>query len=156
MSSKTVAMQILEDHNIAYDKLEYEAEVFKSGHDVCAKLGVPEAEMFKTLVVKGYSGQFYVFVLSISKDLDFKKAAKVVGEKSLSFVPIKNIEEVTGYVRGGVTLVGIKKNYRTIINNEMKAIDEVNISAGKLGMCLKLKREDLLNVVNAEFADIEK
>ncbi len=116
MSSRTVAMQILEDNNIAYDTLEYQAEVFKSGHDVCAKLGVPETEMFKTLVVKGYSGEYYVLVLSISKDLDFKKAAKVVGEKSLSFVPIKNIEEVTGYVRGGVTLVGIKKNYRTIIN----------------------------------------
>ncbi len=156
MRNKTVAMEIFEKNNIAYEVLEYEAEVFKSGHDVCAKLGVGEHEMFKTLVVKGYSGEYYVLVLSISKDLDFKKAAKYVGEKSLSFVPIKNIEEVTGYVRGGVTLVGIKKEYRTIVNNEMKELDVVNISAGTLGMCLKLKREDLLKVVNVEFADIEK
>lgn len=76
MSKKTIAMRKLDEANIPYEVLTYEAEVFKSGHDVCEKLGVDEGEMFKTLVVKGHSGKHYVLVLSISKDLDFKKAAK--------------------------------------------------------------------------------
>lgn len=156
MSKKTIAMRKLDEANIPYEVLTYEAEVFKSGHDVCEKLGVDEGEMFKTLVVKGHSGKHYVLVLSISKDLDFKKAAKYVGEKSLTFVPIKDIKEVTGYVRGGVTAIGIKNDYRTIVNNEMQALEDVNISAGTLGMCLKLKREDLVSIINPEFADIEK
>ncbi len=156
MSIKTRAMEILDEANIKYEVLTYEAEVFKSGHDVCQKLGVKETDMFKTLAVKGHSGEYYILVLSISKELDFKKAAKVVGEKSLSFVPLNDIEEVTGYIRGGVTLVGLKNDHKVIVNNEMKSLDVVNISAGTLGACLKLKTDELISVVKPEFHDIEK
>ncbi len=156
MIEKTTAMKVLDENNIEYEVLTYEAEVFKSGHDVCKKLNVKESDMFKTLAVKGHSGEYYILVLSISKELDFKKAAKVVGEKSLTFVSLKHIKEVTGYVRGGVTLVGIKGDYRIIVNTEMKNLDYVCISAGTLGACLRLKRDDLVNLVKPEFHNIEK
>ena len=102
----------------------------------------------------GKSGEHYVFVIPIEAEIDFKKAAKAVGEKSLEMLHLKNLTQVTGYVRGGCTAIGMKKQFPTVIQKDAEELTQMHVSGGKLGMQLKLAPEDLKKAAKAQFADV--
>lgn len=102
----------------------------------------------------GKSKEHYVFVIPVDKEIDFKKAAKVVGEKSIELVPVKEIQGLTGYIRGGCTPIGMKKLFKTIIQESAKEHEEIIISGGKLGLQILLNPKDLIMVVNGEYGDV--
>ena len=151
---KTNAMRILDRQKISYSYEEYECNEFMDGVSVADKLGYDHALVYKTLVTVGKSGGHYVFVIPIEAEIDFKKAAKVVGEKSLVMLPLKELTKVTGYVRGGCTAVGMKKQFPTVIQKDAESLEYMHVSAGKLGMQLKLSPKDLQKASNARFDDV--
>ena len=152
---KTNAMRILDQMRIPYGTIYYEVTgEFISGNDVARKTGVPEDQDFKTLVAQGKSERYYVFVLPVSHEMDMKKAAASVGEKSVNLIPVKDINRLTGYVRGGCSPLGIKRQCRTVIHESAKGYDTVYISGGRLGCTIYLNPLDLARAANAIFADI--
>lgn len=151
---KTNAMRILDRQKIKYSYEEYECDEFMDGISVADKLGYDHALVYKTLVTVGKSSGHYVFVIPIEAEIDFKKAAKVVGEKSLEMLPLKDLTKVTGYVRGGCTAVGMKKQFPTVIQKDAEVLEYMLVSAGKLGMQLKLTPSDLQKASNAKFGDV--
>lgn len=151
---KTNAMRILDRMKIPYKYEEYECDEFTDGIQVADKLGYDYKYVYKTLVTTGKSGEHYVFVIPIEEEIDFKKASKVVGEKSLEMLHLKDLTKVTGYVRGGCTAVGMKKQYKTVIQESAKELDHMHVSGGKLGMQLTLAPLDLQKASEAEFADV--
>lgn len=153
---KTNAMRILDRMKISYEYETYECDEFTDGIETADKLGYDHKLVFKTLVTTGKSGEHYVFVIPIEEEIDFKKAAKVVGEKSLEMLPLKELTKTTGYVRGGCTSIGMKKNFPTIIHESAKDLEYMHISGGKLGMQLKLAPTDLSKAANGKFADVIK
>lgn len=152
--NKTNAMRILDKHKIAYQTKTYLCEEFIDGIHVADMNGDPYDQSFKTLVTVGKTGAYYVFVIPVDKEIDFKKAAKVVGEKSVEMVHVKDILSVTGYIRGGCTPLGMKKMYPTFIQASAENFDTIIISGGKLGMQILLNPQDLAKVVNGTFADV--
>lgn len=151
---KTNAMRILDKMKIAYVHHTYECKEFESGIQVADMLGLSHELVYKTLVTVGASNNYYVFVIPIEKEIDLKKAAKVVGAKSLSMIAVKEINAVTGYIRGGCTAVGMKKQYPTVIQQDAKALSKIIVSGGRIGSQLELAPEDLRIACNAEFADV--
>jgi len=151
---KTNAMRILDRMKINYKYEEYECDEFTDGIETADKLGYDHAYVYKTLVTVGKSGGHYVFVIPIESEIDFKKAARVVGEKSLEMLPLKELTKVTGYVRGGCTSVGMKKQFPTVIQEDAQKLEHMHVSGGKLGMQLTLLPEDLKQAANASFADV--
>lgn len=151
---KTNAMRILDKLKIQYRVNHYECEEFIDGVHIADMLGQSYDSSFKTLVLKGKSGSYYVFALPIHKELDMKKAARAVSEKSLEMVHVKDINAVTGYIRGGCTPIGMKKQYRTVIHESAQQFDEVIVSGGKLGTQLVLAPTDLARACSGEFQDI--
>lgn len=151
---KTNAMRILDNHKIAYEYQTYECKEFIDGIAIADKLGLPREMVYKTLVTTGKSGAHYVFVIPIEAELDLKKAAKAVKEKSLDMLPVKEITPVTGYVRGGCTAIGMKKAFPTIINETAAGLNAICVSGGKLGMQLKLSPDDLKKASRGEYADV--
>ena len=112
---KTNAMRILDRNKIKYSVNFYECDEFIDGVHIADMLSQPYEKTFKTLVMVGKSGEHYVFVIPIDKEVDMKKAAKAVGEKSVEMIHVKEIKDVTGYIRGGCTPIGMKKQFRTVI-----------------------------------------
>lgn len=151
---KTNAMRILDNHKITYEFQTYECKEFIDGIAIADKLGLPHEMVYKTLVTTGKSGAYYVFVIPVAAELDLKKAAKAVNEKSLDMLPVKEITAVTGYIRGGCTAIGMKKTFPTIINETAAGLDAICVSGGKLGMQLKLAPDDLKKASRGEYADI--
>ena len=151
---KTNAMRILDRQKIPYEYEEYECEDFTDGIQVADQLGYDHALVYKTLVTTGKSGQHYVFVIPTQEEIDFKKAARVVGEKSLELLHLKSLTQVTGYVRGGCTAIGMKKQYPTVIHEAACGLEYIHVSGGKLGMQLKLSPDDLRRAANAQYADV--
>ena len=147
--TKTNAMRILERMKIPYEMRTYECDEFTDGIHVADLLGISYETMYKTLVTVGKSKAYYVFVIPI----DFKKAAKSVGEKSLEMLPLKELTAVTGYVRGGCTSIGMKKKFKTIIQEDAQNLDKIIVSGGKIGLQLILFPEDLKRAADAEYAD---
>jgi ybaK/ebsC protein len=147
-------MRILERQKILYTYETYECDEFTDGIETADKLGYEHQYVYKTLVTTGKSGEHYVFVIPIEEEIDFKKAAKAVGEKSLEMLHLKDLTKVTGYVRGGCTAVGMKKQFPTVIQEDAKDLPHMHVSGGKLGMQLTLAPLDLAKAANAEFADI--
>lgn len=152
--NKTNAMRILDKNRISYRTKTYECDEFIDGVHVADLNGDPYDQSFKTLVTVGKSGQHYVFVIPIDKEIDFKKAAKIVGEKSIEMIHVKDINTITGYIRGGCTPLGMKKLFPTVIQESAKEFDEIIISGGKIGMQILLNPLDLANVTHAQFGDI--
>lgn len=152
--NKTNAMRILDKNRISYRTKTYECDEFIDGVHVADLNGDPYDQSFKTLVTVGKSGQHYVFVIPIDKEIDFKKAAKIVGEKSIEMIHVKDINAITGYIRGGCTPLGMKKLFPTVIQEGAKEFDEIIISGGKIGMQILLNPLDLANVTHAQFGDI--
>lgn len=151
--NKTNAMRILDKNKISYRTKTYECDEFIDGIHVADLNGDPYDQSFKTLVTIGKSGNHYVFVLPIDQEIDFKKAAKVVGEKSVEMIHVKDITAVTGYIRGGCTPLGMKKLYPTVIHSSAQKFDEIIISGGKIGMQIILNPNDLAKAAKAKFAD---
>lgn len=152
--AKTNAMRILDRNKISYRVNYYECDEFIDGVHIADQLGQSYEMTFKTLVMMGKSKQYYVFALPIVEEVDLKKAAKSVGEKSLEMVHVKDINQVTGYIRGGCTPIGMKKEYPTVIHESAKDLPEIIISGGKLGVQIFLAPEDLLKVTSGRYADI--
>ncbi len=151
---KTNAMRILDKKNIPYEYETYVCDAFTDGTAVADKLGLPRGRVFKTLVTVGKSGGHYVFVIPVVEEIDLKKAARAVGEKSVDMLPLRELTEVTGYVRGGCAPVGMKKQFPTVIQEEAKDLDFLYISGGKIGMQLKLSPGSLCKAANAGYADV--
>lgn len=151
---KTNAMRMLDRMKIPYEYETYECEDFTDGIETADKLGYDHALVYKTLVTTGKSGEHYVFVIPIEAEIDFKKAAKAVCEKSLEMLHLKNLTKVTGYVRGGCTAIGMKKQFPTVIQKDAEELTQMHVSGGKLGMQLKLAPADLKKAAKAQFADV--
>ncbi len=151
---KTNAMRILDKLKVSYKVNFYECDEFIDGIHIADMLGQSYDNTLKTLVLYGKSKNYYVFALPIAEELDMKKAARIVGEKSLEMVHVKDINAVTGYIRGGCTPIGMKKQYRTVIHETARLYDEIIVSGGKLGTQLLLSPDDLAKACGGEFADI--
>lgn len=151
---KTNAMRILEQKKIPFTHYTYECEEFIDGAQTADLLGLPHEKVYKTLVTVGADKNYYVFVIPIDGELDLKKAAKAVGQKSLSMIPVKEINAVTGYIRGGCTAIGMKKQYITVIHEAAMNLQTMIVSGGRIGSQIELKPEDLKVAVNAEFSDV--
>lgn len=152
--AKTNAMRMLDRLKISYEVRTYECDEFIDGMHIADMLGQSYDSCFKTLVTQGKGGSCYVFALPVDKELDMKKCARAVGEKSLEMVHVKDINALTGYIRGGCTPIGMKKQYRTVIHESARAFDKVVVSGGRLGTQLVLSPDDLARACGGEFADI--
>ena len=151
---KTNAVRILERNKVSYELLTYECDEFIDGLHTAEKTGAPVEQSYKTLVMQGKSKKYYVFVIPIDREVDLKAAARAVQEKSIEMIPVKELTNITGYVRGGCSPLGMKKQFPTVIDATARAFDQIYVSGGRIGTTIKVNPQDLAKVVNAEFADI--
>ena len=147
-------MRILDRNKVSYEILQYECDEFIDGLHTAEKTGAPVEQSFKTLVMQGKTGEYYVFVIPIAEEVDLKEAAKAVGEKSVEMIHVKDITKITGYVRGGCSPLGMKKQFQTVIHESVKNYPEIYVSGGRIGTSIKVNPEDLMRVVKGTYADI--
>ena len=147
-------MRFLDTKKIAYEVQAYQCDEFIDGVHVAEKLGQPLDETFKTIVAQGKSGSYYCFLLPVAEELDLKKAAKSVGEKSVELLHVKDITKVTGYVRGGCTPIGMKKQFMTVVHSSAQELEKFYISGGRIGMQIHLSPTELVNAINGKFEPI--
>lgn len=153
---KTNAMRILDKMKIPYRANFYDCDEFIDGVHIADKLSQPYEISFKTLMTVGRSGEHFVFVIPVDQELDMKKAASSVGEKSIEMLHVKDIKNVTGYIRGGCTSIGMKKPYKTVVDISAKNHEEIIISGGALGVQIFITPENLQKANGAVFCDIIK
>lgn len=139
-------MRILERQKVHYEVLTYECDEFIDGIHTADLTGAPYEQSYKTLVMEGKSREHYVFVIPIEREVDRKAAAKAVGEKSVDMIHVKDIQKITGYVRGGCSPLGMKKQFVTVFDKSVKDFEEIYVSGGRIGVTLKIPVEDLLRV----------
>lgn len=151
---KTNAMRILESMKIPYQQYTYECEEFVDGLQIADQLGLPYEKVYKTLVTVGNSKDYFVFVIPIAEELDLKAAARSVGQKSVEMIHVKDINAITGYIRGGCTAIGMKKQYVTRIDSSAGHLEKIIVSGGRIGSQLELAPADLAKAARAEFADL--
>lgn len=147
-------MRILDRNKIPYETIQYECDEFIDGLHTAEKTGAPVEQSFKTLVAQGKSGEYYVFVIPIAKEVHLKTAAKIVGEKSVEMIHVKDITRITGYVRGGCSPLGMKKQFRTVIDQSAESFSQIYVSGGRIGTTLKVSPVALSAVVRGEFAKL--
>lgn len=153
---KTNVMRMLDKEGVNYIAHEYpHGKEAVDGVTVASLLKQNPEYVFKTLVTKGNKG-FYVFVIPVAEELDLKKCAKSVGEKSVEMIPVKDITKVTGYVRGGCSPLGMKKQFTTKFHITAENIPQIIVSAGKIGYQIDLNPKDLIRLSNASCADLIK
>ncbi len=151
---KTNVMRVLDGKKISYKSHMYEPDARLSGEEIAGILGEDADKVFKTLVTQGKTGQYYVFVIPVKAELDLKKAAKAVSEKSVSMIPQKELLPLTGYVHGGCSPIGMKKSFPTVINESASNYEEIFFSAGKVGYQVEVSVKDIEKVVRYTFADV--
>lgn len=151
---KTNAVRIVETAGVTHQIHSYDAKEALDAVTVAGKIGFDASRVFKTLVTIGKSLSYYVFVLPGDQELDLKKAAKAVGEKAVEMIHVKDINRITGYVRGGCSPIGMKKAYCTVIDENAILYDTIIVSAGRIGLQLEIAPDDLLALSNASYADI--
>lgn len=153
---KTNAVRLLEQQKIAHELLYYESEDGQAvdGDTVARKIGYPHEHVYKTLIATAGSNKFFVFVVPVLAELNLKAAAKIAGEKKIEMIAVKELLPLTGYVRGGCSPVGMKKLFPTYIDASAEHLDYMIVSAGKIGMQMKLAPRDLANASKAKFAAI--
>ena len=152
---KTNALRMLEKEKISYEVYYYDAGDGKiDGISAAKKIGKDITRVYKTLVTRGNSGEFYVFVIPVAKELDLKKAAKSVGEKSVEMIHVDEINKTTGYIRGGCSPVGMKKLFVTVFDEAVNSLPRVIVSGGRIGCQIEAAPSDLLPLVKAKTADI--
>lgn len=155
--AKTNAMRLLDREGILYDVWTYENNDGKiDGVSVAKKIGKDPKTVYKTLVTKGSSGTIYVFIIPVEAELDLKKAAKAAQEKKVELLPVHEIEKHTGYVRGGCSPIGMKKQYATFIDETALQLKKIIVSAGKIGMQIELCVDDLQKMTGAKLVDLVK
>ncbi|WP_034726505.1 Cys-tRNA(Pro) deacylase [Calidifontibacillus oryziterrae] len=149
-------MRILDKKKVKYNMYSYDAgDGMISGIDVAEKINKPKEMVFKTLV--SHNGQnLYVFVIPVACELDLKKAAKAAGEKKLEMLPVKDLQKWTGYIRGGCSPIGMKKNYPTYVDSSATNYDVIIVSAGKIGTQIEIEPTQLAAATGAQFLDITK
>ena len=150
---KTNVMRILDANKITYSTFEYDSEL-TDGEMVAAALGQDPDTVFKTLVTVGNNKQYYVFVVPVNCTLDLKKAAKSVGVKSVEMIKQKELLPLTGYIHGGCSPIGMKKQFTTVINDTATVFDEIIFSAGKRGCQVKMSPLMLCDFLGCSFQDI--
>ena len=152
---KTNALRYLDSKKIKHNVYEYEApEGFLDGVSVAKATGLDVDKVFKTLVTQGNSKEYYVCVIPVAEELDLKKAAKYFNEKKIEMIPAKQITNVTGYIKGGCSPIGMKKSFKTAIHISAENLETIVVSAGKVGLQMELPVKDLLQAVGAELADL--
>lgn len=151
---KTNVMRVLEQAGIPYTAHFYPADGPIDGVSVAAFLGQDPEQVFKTLVTKAASGNYYVFDIPVVENLDLKKAAKAVGEKSIAMIPQKDLLPLTGYIHGGCSPVGMKKQFPTVFHETCQLFDTICVSAGKVGFQVEVSPQDLIDLVGADMADV--
>ena len=151
---KTNVMRTLEQKKIAYTAHAYDPDGPIDGVSVAQTLGQAPERVFKTLVTKGASGGYYVFDIPVAESLDLKKAAKAVGEKSVAMLPQKELLGLTGYVHGGCSPVGMKKQFPTVFHETAVLYDTICVSAGRIGAQVECRPDDLIGLLRADTADI--
>lgn len=151
---KTNAMRILDKEAIAYLVHTYDPGDKIDGISVAEKLVQDPKQVFKTLVTQGKSKNYYVFVIPVAAELDLKAAASAVQEKSVEMIPVKEINKVTGYIRGGCSPVGMKKQYPTVIDSSAQGLAQMIVSGGKIGVQIELSPQDLVGAAHAHFSAI--
>ena len=149
---KTNAMRILDQKKVAYKEHTLGINEAVSGVEAATLLGVGESLVFKTLVTVGKSLEHYVFVVPVASELDLKKAAACVNEKNVEMVKSKDLLPLTGYVHGGCSPVGMKKRFRTFIHETAQSLPFFFISAGKVGMQMKVSPDEIAALTDAKFA----
>lgn len=152
---KTNAIRILEREKIPCTLHSYDAaDGHIDGLSVAQKTGQDPARVYKTLVTRGHSGGHYVFVIPVDRELDLKKAARVVGEKSVEMLPVADLLKTTGYIRGGCSPIGMKKLFPTVFHQEATEQPYILVSAGKIGFQIQASAQDLARVCGGQFADL--
>ena len=151
---KTNVMRILEQNGIPYTAHAYPADGPTDGVSVAKILNQDPEQVFKTLVTKAASGNYYVFDIPVAENLDLKKAARAVGEKSIAMIPQKELLPLTGYIHGGCSPVGMKKLFPTVFHETVVLFDTICVSAGKVGAQVEVAPGDLMTLLGAKSADV--
>ena len=154
MAVKTNVMRILDSAKISYKAYDYSKSGAVSGEDVAKHLGQDPNQVFKTLVTQAKSKEYYVFMIPVNCELDLKKAAKAVNEKSLEMIPQKELLKVTGYVHGGCSPIGMKKCFKLTVHNSAEKTENIIFSAGKVGYQVELSPHDLKKINPFEYYDL--
>ena len=152
--TKTNAMRLLDQKKIEYEVKEIEDAEGLSGSQMALKAGENPEEVYKTLVTVGAKGAHYVFVVPVETELDLKKAAKTVGEKSISMIHQKELLPLTGYIHGGCSPVGMKKFFRTVFDKSALSHERIYFSGGKVGVQVRIRTVDISKAIKCEFEDI--
>ena len=153
-NEKTNVMRLLDGKKISYSSHTYKADPTMTGEDIAILLKEPPSHVFKTLVTQGKGTSYYVFVVPVNAELDLKKAAKAAGEKSVAMIKQKDLLPLTGYVHGGCSPIGMKKQFPTFIHETALQYETIFVSAGKVGCQIEIKPADLMNIVKCEAVDI--
>ncbi len=153
-ADKTNVMRILDQKKISYQSYTYGNGEAISGMEVAAELNQNPNQVFKTLVTVGASKKNYVFVVPVCGELNLKKAAKVVGEKSIEMIKSKELLPLTGYIHGGCSPIGMKKFFPTVIDSSAEQCETIIFSGGKIGFQVELTLEDLKKVISFKLCDI--
>ncbi|MPN43661.1 Cys-tRNA(Pro)/Cys-tRNA(Cys) deacylase YbaK [bioreactor metagenome] len=152
---KTNALRYLDANKISHNVYEYEApNGFLDGVSVAKATGMDVNKVYKTLVTQGATKEHYVCVIPVAEELDLKKAAKHFGEKKIEMIPAKEITNVTGYIKGGCSPIGMKKPFKTAIDSHAENLELIVVSAGKVGLQVELSVKDLVSVVRADLIDL--
>ena len=154
MEEKTNVMRILEQKKIKYNSYSYASTQAISGMEVATALNQDPNCVFKTLVTVGTSRNNYVFLVPVNKELNLKKAAKSVNEKKVEMIKSKELLPLTGYIHGGCSPIGMKKQFKTVINSTAQNFEKIIFSAGKIGYQVEVSLENLQKVINFTLADI--
>ncbi|MFS0635013.1 Cys-tRNA(Pro) deacylase [Mesobacillus foraminis] len=154
---KTNAMRLLDSQKVPYHVFTYDSKDGKNdGVSVAEKIKKDPGVVFKTLVAQGSTRNLFVFIVQVEDELDLKKAAKAAGEKKMEMLPVKDLQKHTGYIRGGCSPLGMKKQYPTIIDLKAETLEQMIVSAGKIGFQVELAPKDLQSLTHAVFADVRK
>ena len=153
-NDKTNVMRVLDAKKISYESHTYEPDATLTGEEIAAILNEDPAKVFKTLVTQGKSNTYYVFVVPVKEELDLKKAAKAAGEKSIDMIKQKELLPLTGYVHGGCSPIGMKKQFKTFIHETAPTYEKIYVSAGRVGAQIELSPADLILVTRSITADI--
>lgn len=151
---KTNVMRVLDGKKIPYESHTYDPDPTLSGGQIAEMLGENPDHVFKTLVTQGKSGSYYVFVIPVQTELDLKKAAKAASEKAVSMIKQKELLPLTGYVHGGCSPIGMKKQFPTFLHESARQCEKIFVSAGKVGCQIELLLQDLMTVIRCDFADL--
>lgn len=153
--TKTNAMRFLDKEGIKYNIYAYDhSDGQVDGISVAGKIGQPVERVYKTLVTQGHSRNYFVFIIPVTAELDLKAAARSVGEKSVEMIKVADINKVTGYIRGGCSPIGMKKDYETVLDSSSILCETIVISAGKIGLQIEVNPDELVGLIHCKIDDI--